>query len=419
MTSGKFESYPIDSIWVNRETRQRKELTGITELAESISKLGLINPITIKLDGELKAGERRWTAVKKLGWDNINVQFIEDMNESDLKLLELDENIRRVDLPWQDQCLAIEEYHSLRGAETPDWTIIATAEALGIDRQEVARKISVAKELHAGNARVAEAPRYTVARGIVMREQERKETSQLTKAEEVIAGAPIEKKKIPLLNESFIEWQKTYSGNKFNFIHCDFPYGIQVDKHDEGAASSFGSYADGPEVYYNLLSALSASMENVVAESAHLMFWFSMDYYNETLEILTQMGWTVSPFPLIWHKSDNMGILPDPSRGPRRIYETCFIGSRGDRKIIRAVSNVVSAPTTKIIHMSEKPVPMLSKFMEMFVDKYSIVLDPTCGSATAVKAAEAKGAAEVLGLEINKEFFTLASEFYYKVNGEL
>jgi len=419
MTSGKFESYPIDSIWVNRETRQRKELTGITELAESISKLGLINPITIKLDGELKAGERRWTAVKTLGWDNINVQFIEDMNESDLKLLELDENIRRVDLPWQDQCLAIEEYHSLRGAETPDWTIIATAEALGIDRQEVARKISVAKELHAGNARVAEAPRYTVARGIVMREQERKETSQLSKAEEIITGAPIEKKKIPLLNESFIEWQKTYSGNKFNFIHCDFPYGIQADKHDEGAASSFGGYADGPEVYYNLLSALSASMENVVAESAHLMFWFSMDYYNETLEILTQMGWTVSPFPLIWHKSDNMGILPDPSRGPRRIYETCFIGSRGDRKIIRAVSNAVSAPTTKIIHMSEKPVPMLSKFMEMFVDKYSIVLDPTCGSATAVKAAEAKGAAEVLGLEINKEFFTLASEFYYKVNGEL
>jgi DNA modification methylase len=146
------------------------------------------------------------------------------------------------------------------------------------------------------------------------------------------------------------------------------------------------------------------------------MFWFSMDYYQETITQLEAMGWWVNPFPLIWHKSDNMGILPDPTRGPRRIYETCLIASRGDRKIVRAVSNVVSHPTTKTIHMSEKPIGMLTKFMEMFVDEHTALLDPTCGSGNAIRAAEARGAHAVLGLERDTEFFNRAKEAY--LNGD-
>src|SRR5690606_15860787 len=106
------------------------------------------------------------------------------------------------------------------------------------------------------------------------------------------------------------------------------------------------------DVYWRLVDTLGASMRNVVAESAHLIFWFSMDYYADTKVALEGMGWSVNPFPLIWFKSDNSGILPDPSRGPRRVYETAFLASRGDRKIIQAVSNVFAAPVVKRIHMS-------------------------------------------------------------------
>src|SRR3546814_18962812 len=74
-------------------------------------------------------------------------------------------------------------------------------------------------------------------------------------------------------------------------------------------------------------------MQNVVAESAHLIFWFSMDYYAITVERLTAMGWRVNPFPLIWHKSDNAGIAPDPQRAPRRTYETALFASLGDRTL--------------------------------------------------------------------------------------
>lgn len=423
MTSGQFTSFPIEQITVDREARQRRELTGIDELALSIKEVGLINPLVIERNGNLRAGERRFTAVKTLGWTHVSVQFIDELDEASLQLLELEENIKRVNLDWQDECAAIERYHQLRSAADETWTMEKSADQLGLSRKTLYTKLGVAKEISGGNARVAEATKYSVARGITERASQRRKDSALdTVTSIVITGkAPSddepEEKEAPIQNDDFIQWQETYVGEKFNFIHCDFPYGISADKHDQGAAASFGGYEDSPELYWNLIKALEKGMENVVAESAHLMFWFSMDYYADTLSRLNEMGWKVDPFPLIWHKSDNSGILPDPSRGPRRIYETCFFGSRGDRKIVRAVSNLASQPNIKILHMSEKNRDMLTKFMGMFVDEYSIVLDPTCGSGNALKAALSSGAVRVLGLELNSEFVAIAKEHFFDEEG--
>lgn len=413
MTSGKFTSYSIADIFIDRDKRQRRELTGIKELAWSLQTIGQINPITITRAGELIAGERRLTAAKEAGWDRINVQFAEDLDAATRHLIELEENVRRIDLSWQDQCLAVEEYHRLRSEEDATWTAAKTASALGVSATSVGEKRAIAQEIIRGNTRIADAPKFSVAKGIVLRENERKQTSVIEAVTEVITGEAAPERVAPLLHADFNEWIKTYDGPKFNFIHCDFPYGVNADRHAQGAAAAFGGYSDSEDVYFELLASLKAGMETLVAESAHLMFWFSMDFYQPTIEALSDMGWDVQRFPLVWHKSDNMGILPDPSRGPRRIYETCLIASRGDRKIIRAVSNVVSHPTTKTIHMSEKPVGMLTKFMEMFVDEYSSVLDPTAGSANALKAAQKRGAKVVLGLEQNEEFFNRAKEHFY------
>lgn len=413
MTSGKFASYPIDQITVNREERQRKELVGIPELAESIKRTGLIHPPTITKEGELKTGERRWEACKFLGWTHIPVQFLEDMNEEDLQLLELEENVRRVDLTWQDQCIAVEKYHGLRAKQDDKWSTSKTAAALGFSYRDTLARRDVAKEIELGNAKVMDAPRYSIAKGIINREGERKKTSSLAAVEAVETGKVAVIKSAPILNTDFNEWAPAYTGTKFNFIHCDFPYGIKANKHHQGAAASFGGYEDDEDVYWQLLDTLAAAMENVVAPNAHLMFWFSMEFYQPTVDKLTAMGWSVNKFPLIWYKTDNMGILPDPSRGPRRIYETALMASRDDRKIIRAISNVVAGPTTKTIHMSEKPIQVLSKFFEMFVDEYTVMLDPTAGSANAVKVAEKMKANTVLGLEQDVEFFNRAKEAYY------
>lgn len=415
MTSGEFTSVPIDLVWVDRTKRQRRELLRIPELAQSIAESGLIHPPVIKRDGELVTGERRWTAIKELGWTHIPIQWIDTLSEIELHKVEFEENIRRLDLPWQEECLAVEHYHKLCLEQDPLWTPAKTGEALGISYETVQQKREVAKEIEGGNTRVAEAPKYSVARSITQREtQRRKSSASHTIAERVDPGATQAERAVPLLNTDFIEWSAAYTGRPFNFIHCDFPYGVNMDTSDQGGGAAHGTYADDPSVYWRLLDALEQAMSNVVADSAHLMFWFSMDFYQETLDRLTAMGWKVSPFPLVWWKNDNTGIIPDAKRGPRRVYETAFFASRGDRFIAQPISNVCAAPGQgKTLHMNEKPVAMLKHFMRMFVDAYSTVLDPTAGSANALKAASALGAPTVLGLERDPEFFNRAKEAYY------
>ena len=411
MTSGEFTAYPIESIFVDRATRQRREVTRVEEMAWSLQEIGQLQPIIVTRDGELKIGERRWTAAKSLGWTHIMVQFTDELDPARLKLMELEENIRREGLPWQDECAAVAEYHALRSAGDPEWNEVKTAEALGVSPDTVGNKLAVIAALKADNELVKSADKYSTALGITKRDSARRTASVLANLTPEVTAA--QERSVPLRHADFIEWQRTYSGPKFNFIHCDFPYGVNADKHNQGAAKSHGGYADGIEVYESLLETLRLAMENIIAESAHLMFWFSMDYYEFTRDTLAAMGWEVSPFPLIWYKSDNTGILPDPSRGPRRIYETAFHASRGDRLIVRSVSNVVAAPVTKIVHMSEKNLSMLTKFMEMFCDESTVGLDPTCGSGNAVRAMVARGAHYALGLEKNEEFFNKAKEHFY------
>jgi len=61
------------------KNRIRKEITNIEELAESIWKHGLLNPIAVMRDAKggfrLLAGFRRLEAAKFLAWDEISVNI--------------------------------------------------------------------------------------------------------------------------------------------------------------------------------------------------------------------------------------------------------------------------------------------------------------------------------------------------------
>lgn len=405
----------LSEIYVDREARQRKDLTDIEGLMESISKRGLINPITIEADGKLIAGERRFTAVSRLGWTHIDVRYASELDPAEIHMIELEENIKRVGISWQEETRALERYHALKSEAEPGWTKAETAEELGMSSTDVSIKLALAKEIAAGNDKIAGQSLISTAKNLLRRRVEREKTSTLAALAETKPDTP----SVPLLHADFNEWAFTYSGVKFNLIHCDFPYGIKANNQQQGNnVTSYGSYADGPDVYFTLLDTLEAAMNNIVAEAAHLIFWFSMDYYEVTRKRLTAMGWKVNPFPLVWNKSDNTGLLPDPQRGPRRIYETAFFATRGDRLIVQPVSNLYSHPgKDKEIHMSEKPVPMLRHFFRMVCDSNSVVLDPTAGSANALKAAESLNANYVLGLEKEKEFYDRSTAAYFIAAG--
>jgi len=64
---------------------------------------------------------------------------------------------------------------------------------------------------------------------------------------------------------------------------------------------------------------------------------------------------------------------------------------------------------SNMVHPTEKPVPLIEKFIENNSDKNDSILDPFMGSGTTGVAAERLGR-NFIGIELDKEYFDIANE---------
>lgn len=92
---------PIERIVV--EERARKELGDINELKNSILTHGLFHPLVVDGSFRLMAGGRRYAALKLLGWKEVPVMLFEELGERERLEVELEENLRRKELTWQEE----------------------------------------------------------------------------------------------------------------------------------------------------------------------------------------------------------------------------------------------------------------------------------------------------------------------------
>ena len=92
----------------------------IKSLAQSISELGLLNPITIDQNHTLIAGRHRLEAAKSLGWNEIECN-ISDLQGLKAELAEIDENFVRKNLStieYGDLLLRRKEIYQMLHPET-------------------------------------------------------------------------------------------------------------------------------------------------------------------------------------------------------------------------------------------------------------------------------------------------------------
>ena len=443
------------TLYVNRDKRQRRDIftpEGIFNnsdgLVESVRERGVLSPLLITREGQIIFGERRWEAAKLAQQSDVPVRYIEDVPLEELRIIELEENIRRKDLYWRDKVVAIaqlhEAYHELNGEK---WGQTHTAQVLQLDTGEISRVLRVYEDLD--NPKIAHATNYRQAYNTLYRQDERAAADLVEELASVafsavaghvatsgpsgspvagvgeagysttgeaglgpdaptspatIESAPIGPPPDPIQVLSFLEWAPAYDGPRFNLIHCDFPYGVEQSAQVKGTEET--PYADSRALYETLIECLCTNLDRVMSASGHLVFWLAADF---SIHLRTrQMFARAAPSllfwdrPLIWHKTDGASVIPDPSRLPRYAYETAIVAAREDRKIIRATTNIYGAPTDRKWHPSTKPEPVLRHFFSMFVDPHTRLLDPTCGSGSALRAAESLGAGHVLGLEVDE-----------------
>lgn len=92
---------PIDMIFPNpNQPRTDMDADGIEELADSIQKVGMLQPVMVRPYGEgyqIIAGERRWRAAKAAGLEKVPVRVMSTSETESLELA-LIENLQRQDL---------------------------------------------------------------------------------------------------------------------------------------------------------------------------------------------------------------------------------------------------------------------------------------------------------------------------------
>ena len=158
---------PIYQININAGRREADQ-EAVQKLADSISKVGLINPITVDQEYTLIAGLHRLEAAKHLGWTEIKCT-VSNLEGLQAELAEIDENFVRKDLSDDEfrelllrrkeiyEALHPETKHGMRNGQTSkDRNLrfletkpfaVDTAEKIGVSRATVERQIQTAKNL--------------------------------------------------------------------------------------------------------------------------------------------------------------------------------------------------------------------------------------------------------------------------------
>jgi ParB family chromosome partitioning protein len=106
---GALKEIGVDAIRPNPyQPRHVIDETALAELATSMEQSGLLQPVVVRPSQggtyELIAGERRWRAAQKLGWEEIGA-VIRDVDDRTLLTLALVENLQRDALSPIDEAL--------------------------------------------------------------------------------------------------------------------------------------------------------------------------------------------------------------------------------------------------------------------------------------------------------------------------
>ena len=160
----------IDLSEVNEQTRLRIDLGDIEELAESIREEGLMQPIVLSNDKRLIAGGRRLAAFRLLAKEDPvkygKIPYItfedylvkagkiaegESISQATLRKLEIEENVRRKSMTWQEQVIGLVEYHRIARLDAAQkgnrWSQALTGKLLNLSQAHVSNCLAIGTEL--------------------------------------------------------------------------------------------------------------------------------------------------------------------------------------------------------------------------------------------------------------------------------
>lgn len=411
----------ITSITVGERHRKMFAARPLAELKRSILlPVGLLHPVVVREIGEnhyeLVVGERRLRAISEIAADEHTFYFaglevgigmipaiIADPNltDADIREAELDENIRREDLVWQERVAAIAELHELRKTQNPSQTYADTSREItppidSLDPDDLPHPETITRQSATRIANAELIAQHLDDEDVANAQSEREALRIVTqKIERQFALATIHtmpKSPHTLHHEDFrnVPWED--DRGKFNTVITDPPYGIGVKSFGD-AAKLRHEYTE--DDYMTLHRDLINILYTVCAEDAHVYLFCDIDHFHQIAEMFRNvdkfsMPWRVRRAPLIWSKGNSGHLSEGDVYGFRRSYEFILHARRGDKSHKELINDIIHVPPARNkYHAAEKPVELYTILMRMSTYPGEQVLDPFAGSGPIFPAATA------------------------------
>ena len=373
--------------------RKTIEEESLQELAESILEHGLLHPLVVRStpDGlKLVSGERRLRAIDRLYSQGKTIRFgdvevpqgcvpvlVVDRPELQARAMELEENLRRVDLPWQERVAAIAAVHEMKRAECEDWTLRDTAELLaeeyGVKASVPTVRQAVILNRYLSDPEIARAP------------SQREALRRLCRVAELQLRQAIAKRdpNSPLANKLVFRQVDAREGLKA----LEEPVDVYiVDPPYQASKSAF--WEAKPRDNWGWLSYLMGEVAQLMAEkgpSAHAYVFCTIRRFADLAELMEKAGWRVWAKPFIWVRE---GAKSKYSVGHVDAYEPILFAVRGERSLANLGPNVILCPS---VGTAQKPVELYVELLRRSAYPASVVCDPFCGSGPIFGAAHRLG----------------------------
>jgi len=384
--------------------QQRQNLSAqLDDLSASMKEQGQLHPISVRSangsEGKpyiLNYGEKRLRAAQQLEWVEIEAT-LEDMTERQATIKRTHENLRRFNLPWQEQALLTEKLHTLRqeehgqastgrpkkGEEKKGWSVRDTAEELGAALGLISEDINLARAVRVNPALREISDRKTAIR-LVRLEAQRMQA-------ETDATAP---KKI--------EVNEVYNGDSAAILSLlpdrsvdacwtDPPW---LNFFDPSLTRDARTFPVFKEIYRVLKFDTFCFIVVGFEDFPHYVGFERMEADGSTTHVageLERIGFQVSKTPVLWKKINALSRRGVKGWEYDRDFELVIVAAKGSPVLVSptrvsGVKEYAVVPSRSLIHPHEKPVALVEDFLKDSTYEGNIVVDPFAGSGVVGEA---------------------------------
>jgi len=380
----------------------------LKELTASIREYGIIQPIVVTRASQLVAGGRRLEALKRLGFARLehakNFVWSDETDALRLQAMELEENLRRSDLTWQEVVLgkrrlleAMQRIHGVPVLGPPTAAEKKGAERPGFGLAKLSAMLCESEATTSQDLQLAE---FVEKVPLIAQAETKSQAFAKLKTAAVVIGmqraaaqAPTAPKADWTLHKCDLLDQKPKA--EYDLIATDLPYAVDIDllqKHD----TQTKQFEDGRDYVLSHLGHWCQWMFGALRDDRFAVMFFGMNYYCELLAALRVAGFVVDVRPFIWVKG--VGTGQSPYTRYTNGYEQALVAMKGSPKFVRPCQPNVfqAAPVQGKVHVAQKPTEVMARFILDMTAVGSIVCDPFAGSGTTGVACLQHGRKAVL-----------------------